>query len=83
MTEKELLKEFICILERHNCTYCSCGRKIDIGDLAWNTGYTDSGTEYSSIYIDCLKCDKELAYIQSWSGVSTLGDVIRALSTEW
>lgn len=64
-TEAELaLEEALRAHGKSNCP--NCGKKIDRGDIAWNSGETEYGTGYSVIEIQCLGCSTEIAHWHSW-----------------
>lgn len=65
VTELDRLKK---ILRQHNTEFCtSCRHEIGFGDIAWNEGQTEAGTPTSWIQIQCLSCQKEIAWISSWT----------------
>ncbi len=54
-------------LAEHGLSNCKeCGRKLDRGDCAWNSGSTEAGTEYSTLMITCQQCDTEAVLVHSW-----------------
>jgi hypothetical protein len=74
-------------LARHGKSTCQCGRIIDRGDVAWNSGSTEAGTEYSVIWIICQACDTEIAQVHSWMPwIDTFEEAVHELmdsSIEW
>lgn len=55
------------ILREHGAESCSCGHELGFGDIAWNEGQTEAGTPASWIQIQCLVCQRENAWIHSWT----------------
>lgn len=64
MTELEQLKT---VLRNHDAEFCTCGHEIGFGDIAWNEGCAEYGTPISWVQIQCLFCQKEIAWIYSWT----------------
>lgn len=59
----------------------ACGRVLDQGDLAWNSGETDAGTPCSMIVCQCQQCLEDVFTFYSWyspiDDIDELYDVIR------
>ena len=82
--ESSLDKRLQAVLAAHYASICqSCGRKLDRGDLAWQNGMTEYGTDFSSVYIICQACDTEAIRVGSWGIADSLADAIAILETDW
>jgi len=67
MNEQQAEARFAEILTERGLATCpDCGRRIDRGDVAWNSGETEAGTGYSDVHIICQECGRAIARIQSW-----------------
>ena len=66
MTESEADRRFAELLVEHGLNQCVCGRKFDRGDVAWNNGQTEEGTEYTTVEIICQACGAEAVRVSSW-----------------
>lgn len=67
MTDSEAEKRFQALLEIRGKSNCpTCGRAIDRGDLAWNGGCTEAGTDFTWVEIQCQGCDTEIAGFLNW-----------------
>lgn len=67
MTETEAEQHFAHYLRELGLDSCpQCGRLIDRGDVAWNSAFTEAGTDFSVGEIICQQCDHEIAYWHSW-----------------
>lgn len=81
MTEKERLKK---ILREHNTEFCTCGHEIGFGDIAWNNGMTEDGTDNCSVEIQCVNCSREIAYFFSWyPGITNTDELLGVLEEDW
>lgn len=61
---EQRLKE---VLRKHKAEFCTCGQAVSIGDVAWNEGQTGAGTPCSYVSIICPACQREVAWVHSWS----------------
>ena len=77
MSENERLLEALRKIRKDTCD--NCGRTLDMGDVAWNTGSTEYGTEYSVMEIICQACDNEVLHQETWSSIDNLNDFIDEL----
>jgi len=77
-------QQFANVLKEHGTLYCpSCGKVIDRGDVAWNNASTHAGTPYSSILIECLRCDTEILYLTSWFEIDSFAELVDVLARDW
>jgi hypothetical protein len=84
MEDKILDEELSKVLKGKNAEKCPrCGRVLDRGDCAWNTGQTEPGTPFSDLYIRCQKCDTEIKHISTWYFVESFEEFIEQLNEEW
>ena len=61
----------------------SCGRVLDMGDIAWNNCCTEVGTGFCTIDVICLRCDTEAAYIESWYPyIEDIDDILYVIKTD-
>lgn len=86
MEDSERLKK---ILRDHNSEFCpNCGHEIGFGDIAWNGISTFDGTPCSYFLIQCINCQTEIAWINSWypiddSGGEDLEELLHVLESDW
>jgi hypothetical protein len=86
MKNLERLKK---ILREHNSEFCpKCGHEIGFGDIAWNEGSTSEGTPTSWFHIQCINCQKEIAWFSSWyphdvNDEEDLELLLRVLEEDW
>lgn len=72
------------VLRAHDTELCECGHEIGFGDIAWNNGCTEYGTGYSSVEIQCVGCDREIAHIDSWyPEIEDKEDLLHVLERDW
>lgn len=85
ITEDKQAAALAAILQKHNAAQCpNCQHPIGWGDVAWNSGSTEEGTEYSVIEIQCTACDTEILYLHSWyAPIDDESEIIYVLQTEW
>lgn len=81
------LKRLKNILREHNAEFCTCGNEIGFGDIAWNEGNTSEGTPTSWVQIECVNCQREVAWVNSWTLFSEEDEehntVLRILEQDW
>ena len=67
MTEAEAEAAYLAKLAEKGMSKCPfCGHTIGLGDLAWNNGWTDAGTDYTVVEIQCTVCQTEIVNFHSW-----------------
>ena len=72
------------ILRKHGKEKCpKCQHEIGWGDIAWNNGSTEAGTECSTVEIQCEGCFEEIAHVTSWSWVEGTDDLLEVLDCDW
>jgi hypothetical protein len=73
------------VMEAHGASLCRhCGRALDRGDLAWNGGQTEAGTQWSVVEIICQACSQEAARVSSWyAPCDDLDEAIGILERDW
>jgi hypothetical protein len=83
MTDSELDAAFAAELDKRGKRICPvCAKVIDRGDVAWNQGSTEAGTDYSVVEIQCEGCQTEIGHFATWYDVSDFDDVIRVMD-DW
>jgi hypothetical protein len=71
------------VLKKHGLEHCpSCGKKIDEGDISWNSGSTEAGSPCSRLMITCQGCDVELVNIWVWTPVKDMKEFFEVLDSE-
>lgn len=81
---KNMAKRLRNILQEHDADVCECGHYIGFGDIAWNNGCTEYGTGYSTVEIQCVGCDREIAHIDSWyPSIDDRDDLLGVLERDW
>lgn len=79
-----LTQQLKAILRKHKAERCKCGHRIGFGDIAWNNGCTEYGTSYCTVEIQCVKCDREIAHIDSWyPGIEVQEELLDVLARDW
>lgn len=78
-------KRFAEILAKHGATHCpNCGKKIDRGDVAWNSGQTEWGTPNTYVEIMCARCDTEIVWFRSWyPEVNNFTELLDQVMEDW
>lgn len=73
------------VMDAHGALICKgCGRELDRGDVAWNTGSTEVGTPFSVIEIICQGCNTEAAQVSSWTfDLDSFESVVSVLAEDW
>jgi len=71
------------VLKKFNSEKCECGRILDRGDIAWNTGCTEYGTGYSVLEVICQSCDEEIKIIHTWYEVDCFEEFLTELEDCW
>jgi hypothetical protein len=84
-TEQTQAARLTAILQKHGVAQCpDCDKPIGLGDVAWNTGGTEEGTEYSVIEIQCVGCDAEILNHHSWyAPIDDIDEILHVLESEW
>ena len=60
-------RKFQKILREYNKHQCpGCGKRITLGDCAWNWACTEYGTDYNVTEIQCQACLTEIANYRDW-----------------
>lgn len=69
------------ILREWDIARCrACGRLMDRGDLAWNNGQTEAGTEFSVVYVTCQACGTEMLQYKTWyTPIDDVGELVWVL----
>lgn len=81
---KNLVKRLRAILREHKALRCTCGHYVGFGDIAWNNGSTEYGTDYTTVEIQCVACDREIAHIDSWyPSIESRDELLHVLETDW
>jgi len=79
-----ITKRLKAVLRQHKAERCTCGHRIGFGDIAWNNGSTEYGTEYCVVEIQCVACDREIAHIDSWyPGIDNREELLGVLERDW
>lgn len=77
-------KRLKAILREHKTERCKCRHRIGFGDIAWNNGCTECGTEYCTVKIQCGNCGREIAHIDSWyPGIEGQEELLDVLAHDW
>ena len=71
MTLEDKMDEFIerNIIEALNdlgYVNCTCGKAVDMADIAWNNACTEAGTDCSSVTVQCAACYADIVHFNSW-----------------
>jgi hypothetical protein len=84
LTEEEAETRLAEELQRRHLANClGCGKKIDRGDVAWNTGQTEYGTPYSYVEIQCLNCQTEIGSYHTWYEIETFSELVESTLNDW
>ena len=84
-TDEQLEVRFNQLMDENGVSHCpNCGHFITIGDMAWNSGNTEYGTGYSTVYVHCPDCLQEVVRVNSWyPDACSTAEAIYILEEDW